>query len=401
MARVLRYPDFGVYYASRYVCVDAAISHVTAAPVPGAVATMDVGNALSLVVFGSGGWYHLDVVKKDFLRIVSGPFEYRFTRPWSKREIAYTMTRGVVLADVQSGQVETHTIIPGLHGQIRRLEPLAPARRSFVFQCEALDPTVLLQWNRTLRAVRFDGGKAEVIGEMDGGTSFEARAWFVHQNRLFLFDATTRRLRVWTDELRPSSHELATAFDAVARDFTLVAQVVPHASLPLALVVAVVPDRFAPALRPGRLGVFVLRWGTDEGPTISPWFGGGFSPWGDYAPSLDFADGAPIELSPDLRWVIVRVRSDEHTPNERPGSSTYVGHPYRIAVPFVSAPDPDDEVDPGRPVKLLGPRGSADLPATAAWVNAPLAYVTANEYHLFRWDLAALAGARWIRPQRR
>lgn len=400
MVNVLDFGDFGVVYASVFTCVggwfswfsnSAPVGNIMEAPVDGAVATIDLNNALSLLHFESGDKCGVTTVKRDFLEIVTGPYQYRFTRNYSRTELAYTMTRGLAIAKVPERRVDTYTIIEGLSGWVERFEPLNPRKGSFVFMRETLTDALLVT-KRTLLARRFAFGKQVEIGQIEAGRSDEQRAWLVFDDHLFLFDNLHRRLDVFTDELVPTRHPFADAFNEVAHAFPAVTQIVVHPSLPVAVMMMRGPEDPARPAGEVRLPqtVWVLRWAEAiKEARLVRWFGSDHSPWGKYRPVP-----LGLQLSPDGKWLVVRVGHDvDRAPYE--STPAAVSGEYHIALPFTAT----SPAGSGKPVKLFTPGEVGMIVAeSSAFTRNPSAFVTANHGKLCRWNLDEVARAPWVVP---
>lgn len=398
---VFDFGDYGVLYPSVFTCVggfswfrnSAPVGNIMEAPVDGTVATMDLNNALSLLHFEPGDRCGVTTVKRDFLPIVTGPYEYRFTRNYSRTELAYTMTRGFAIARVPERRVDTYTIIEGLSGWVERFEPLNPRNGSFVFMRETLTEVPLVK-KRTLLARRFASGKQVEIGQIEAGRSDELRAWLVFDDHLFLFDKLHRRLDVFTDELVPTRHPFADAFNEVAHAFPVVTQIVVHPSLPMAVMMMrgpVDPARPADGVHLPET-VYVLRWGKAiKEARLVRWFSGDHTPWGKYRP-LPLG----LQLSPDGNWLVVRVGRDvDRAPYE--STPMAVSGEYHIALPFTAT----SPAGSGKPIKLFTPGEVGMIIAeSSAFTRSPGTFVTANHGKLCRWNLDEAARAQWALPRR-
>jgi hypothetical protein len=115
-------------------CPGDFIRYVFAVPKDNMVGTNELDNAIKLLEFKSDKELEQHTVKKDFMEMVTGPFEFRFLPVWSDKEIAYSQSRGFILANIPDKKVEINTILTGLSGRIENIAVLDRNQRTFVLE---------------------------------------------------------------------------------------------------------------------------------------------------------------------------------------------------------------------------------------------------------------------------
>ena len=112
---VMDYGDYDVMLPPSTYCPGDEIRYVFAVPKDNMVGTNELDNAIKLLEFRNDEELKQHVVKKDFMEMVTGPFEFRFLPVWSNKEIAYSQSKGFLLVNIPDKKVEIHTISPGMY----------------------------------------------------------------------------------------------------------------------------------------------------------------------------------------------------------------------------------------------------------------------------------------------
>ena len=94
---ILNYGDYEVMYPPRVYCAGDYMDNIFAVPEKNAVGTNDIDNAVSLLRFKTDSEIDRQVVKKNFMEMVTGPFDFCFLPVWSDKEIAYSQSKGFLL----------------------------------------------------------------------------------------------------------------------------------------------------------------------------------------------------------------------------------------------------------------------------------------------------------------
>ena len=133
---ILNYGDYDVVASPSFFCAGKKMDNIFAVPEKNSVGTNDLDNAISLLHFNRDSKLKRQVVKKNFMEMTTGPFDFCFLPVWSEKEIAYTMTRGFLIFNIPEKKAEMHTIINGFHDIIANLFVLDGKQRVFAFEID-------------------------------------------------------------------------------------------------------------------------------------------------------------------------------------------------------------------------------------------------------------------------
>ncbi len=106
---ILNYGDTERMFPAVY-CAGGDINNIFAVPEPNAIGTNDLDNAIKVLTFLPDDQLGQKTIKKNFLEMVSGPFDFRFLPVVNDEEVAYSQTRGFIIANIKKKAVESHTI---------------------------------------------------------------------------------------------------------------------------------------------------------------------------------------------------------------------------------------------------------------------------------------------------
>ncbi len=392
---ILDYGDYDAMFPPATYCEADLIDHIFAVPEKNAVGTNDIGNAISLLRFKTDDKLNRVVVKKDFMEMVNGPFEFRFLPVWSREEIAYSQSKGFLLVNIPEKKVGIHTVCPGLNDEIGGLAVLGGKEHTFVF--EIRKPYAAIQgFKKVLRVVRFENDTFTVLSERPAGlkTSSYSEPWFTYQNRIFVYNDSSTRIEVFDEKFQPVSHPLAEAFNANSKSFRCLQEIVLHPTSPLAIIIEMGKDpdvskfdSLSPAARlaaitplydeVSRLTLYLFRWThSDPKQRFVPLISSAGSIWKSYKPSNNYDD---FTFSPDGKWVVFR----DHSKDSK--------NPVFVAVPV-------DEKNPlllGKPIKLgRAIREGATGPTGTAWATDPTSFVMCDGAVIYKWDLENVSKMR-------
>ncbi len=398
--KILDYGDYDAMLPPLTYCA-GDMRYVFAVPKDNVVGTNELDNAIKLLEFKSDGKLEQHVVKKDFMEMVTGPFEFRFLPVWSDKEIAYSQSRGFLLINIPDKKVEIHTISPGMYaGDIENIAVLDDKKRDFVFEVlKSSGRGVAETWDeKTLKIIRFKNDTFTVLAEHPAGikTSAYTEPWFVYQKKIFIYKDSTTELEVFDENFKPATHPLAEAFNKNQVGFRCMQEIAIHPTLPIALVIEQgkpptkeilasadsLPDPEDEKAREiiynefERLTLFLFRWNEpDEKKRFIPLLSLAGSIWNSYNPLNQYSH---LSFSPDGKWVIFRDGSNRS--NDLYSSD----NPVFVAIPI-------NEKNPlllGKPLKLGNAmRSDAIGPTGTAWTTNPTAFVMCDGVILYRWNL--------------
>ncbi|MBD3315667.1 MAG: hypothetical protein GF344_07770 [Chitinivibrionales bacterium] len=413
---ILNYGDTESMFPEMYCA--GFVDNIFAVPQPNAVGTNDLDNALKLLEFQSDGKVKQKTIKKDFLEMVSGPFDFRFLPVVNDEEIAYSQTRGFILANVRRKEVEIHTIEwKALTGSdIGNVAILDGKTKTFVFEMRSSNGNDAGDtWHdKTLRVLRFSDGKIDTIGERPAGikTIAYTEPWFTHDGKIFIYTDSTTKLEAFDETFKPVGHPLTEAFNAIGA-FRCLKEIAVHPNLPIALLVEVgkFPDlnkllekfKDLPPLAQdaatepffkdaNRHSLFLLRWEErDAKQRVIPIVSDVYSIWNSFKPE----SYSHFTFSPDGKWLVFR----DETGN--------AGNPNFIAVPInqkkspLQPAQPNDELlkslNLGKPIKLgRVMRKESTGPSTTAWATDPTAFVMTDGAAIYKWDLGLTPSMRRV-----
>jgi hypothetical protein len=363
--------------------------YVFAVPENNMVGTNELDNAIKLLEFKDDGKLEQHIVKKDFMEMVTGPFEFRFLPVWSDKEIAYSQSKGFLLVNISDKKVEMHTISPGMYaGDIENLTILDKSNKTFVFEIDK--PYAKVQgFKKLLQVIRFENGAFNVLAEHPAGikTGSYTEPWFVYQKKIFIYKDSTTELEVFDEYFKPTTHPLAEAFNQNRKTFRRLQEIVVHPSLPFALIIEMGKDQDPTSLEMlppeqkvkaltllyeenSRRTLFLFRWQhEDKKQRFIPLLAMNSSVWNTYNP-IDNYSG--FHFSPDGKWCVFR----DYTGNYK--------NPVFVAIPI-------NEKNPlllGKPLKLGNAvRSDAIGPTGTAWTTNPTAFVMCDGMLLYHWNL--------------
>ena len=386
--KILDYGDYDVMLPPLTYCA-GDMRYVFAVPEDNMVGTNELDNAIKLLEFQNDGKLEKHVVKKDFMEMVTGPFEFRFLPVWSDKEIAYSQSRGVLLVNIPDKKVEIHTVVPGLDDIIQDLQILDASKRIFVFEI-ILPAEGLGNYEKILKVIRFENGTFTIFAEHPAGikTSSYTEPWFVYQKRIFIYKDSTTEFEVFDENFNPTTHPLAEAFNKNSKNFRQLFEIAVHPSLPFALIVETGKDTIdweylkslpfeeykkvsAPMLAEcSRRTLYLFQWQhSDPEKRMTPLISVAGSIWKSYNPKNAYCN---FSYSPDGKWVVFRDKSNDHK------------NPVFVAIPIT-------EKNPlllGKPLKLGNAmRSDAIGPTGTAWTTNPTAFVMCDGVILYRWNL--------------
>lgn len=389
---LMDYGDYEVMLPRSTYCPGDFIRYVFAVPKDNMVGTNELDNAIKLLEFKNDEELEQHTVKKDFMEMVTGPFEFRFLPVWSDEEIAYSQSKGFLLTDIVNKKVEIHTISPGMYaGDIENVAVFDGAARIFVLEVlKSSGNGVADIWDeKTLKVIRFENDTFTVLAEHPAGikTSAYTEPWFVYQKKIFIYNDSTTKLESFDENFKPVAHPLAETFNQNSKIFRRLQEFKIHPTIPFALVTEIgkepdvsklnnlSPEAKLKALEPlydeaGRRTLFLYRWTEhDEKMRMTPLLSIAGSIWKSYNPEDNYSN---FDFSPDGKWCVFR----DHTGNSK--------NPVFVAVPI-------NEKNPlllGKPIKLGNAmRGDAIEPKSITWTTKPTAFIMCDGMLIYRWNL--------------
>jgi hypothetical protein len=361
------------------------------------VGTNELDNAIKLLEFKNDEELEQHTVKKDFMEMVTGPFEFRFLPVWSDKEIAYSQSRGFLLVNIPDKKVEINTILTGLSGRIENITVLDGNQRTFVLELNT-HAAGLGNYEKILKVIRFENDTFTVLAEHPAGikTSAYTEPWFIYQKKIFVYNDSTTKLEVFDEKFKPVTHPLAEAFTRNQVGFRCMQEIAIHPILPFALIV----ERGKPAKKAqlaaaralpepadekavdaiydevNRLTLYLFRWNeTDEKKRIIPLISIAGSIWNNYNPADSYSH---LTFSPDGKWLVFRdgsMRGDNVNSSQNP---VFVAVPIDEKLPFML----------GKPIKLGNAmRGDAIEPKSVTWTTKPTAFIMCDGLAIYRWNL--------------
>ena len=387
---ILDYGDYDVMFPPDIYCPEEYTDHIFAVPVENTVGTNDIDNAVSLLHFKKDSRLDRQVIKKDFMEMVTGPFDFRYLPVWSENEIAYSQAKAFLIINLHKKNVETHIICDGIFsGDIGNVAVLDSATRTFVFE-------ILMSAGenerKVLQVIRFDNDTFNILSEHPAGmkTCSYTEPWFIYQNTIFIYNDSTTSIDTYDENFQNLNHPLSDAFKEKRNTFRCLREILVHPFLPFALVVehgkwptkdqlskfdsltGLEWDKATDILynEANRRVLYLFRWThPDPKQRLIPLVSSAGSIWNSYNPENAYSD---FTFSPDGRWVVFRDKSESGD------------NPVFVAVPV-------DEKNPlllGKPVKLgKTAREGSTGPAGTAWSTGPTAFVMCDGAVLYRWVL--------------
>jgi len=394
---LMDYGDYEVMLPPSTYCPGDFIRYVFAVPKDNMVGTNELDNAIKLLEFKNDEELEQHTVKKDFMEMVTGPFEFRFLPVWSDKEIAYSQSRGFLLVNIPDKKVEINTILTGLSGRIENITVLDGNQRTFVLELNT-HAAGLGNYEKILKVIRFENDTFTVLAEHPAGikTSAYTEPWFIYQKKIFVYNDSTTKLEVFDEKFKPVTHPLAEAFTRNQVGFRCMQEIAIHPILPFALIV----ERGKPAKKAqlaaaralpepadekavdaiydevNRLTLYLFRWNeTDEKKRIIPLISIAGSIWNNYNPADSYSH---LTFSPDGKWLVFRdgsMRGDNVNSSQNP---VFVAVPIDEKLPFML----------GKPIKLGNAmRGDAIEPKSVTWTTKPTAFIMCDGLAIYRWNL--------------
>ncbi len=394
---LMDYGDYEVMLPPGTYCPGDPIRYVFAVPKDNMVGTNELDNAIKLLEFKNNEELEQYTVKKDFMEMVTGPFEFRFLPVWSDKEIAYSQSRGFLLVNIPDKKVAINTILKGLSGRIENVAVLDGNQRTFVLELN-IHAAGLSNYEKLLKVIRFENDTFTILAEHPAGikTSAYTEPWFVYQKKIFIYNDSTTKLEVFDENLKPTAHSLAEVFNRNQVGFRCMQEIAIHPTLPFALIVEQGKwptdkqlskfDSLPPKERniatdtlyneAHRLSLYLFRWNeADEKNRFVPLLSATGSIWKSYNPENSYSH---LTFSPDGKWLVFRdgsMRGDNVNSSQNP---VFVAVPIDEKLPLML----------GKPVKLGNAlREDAIEPKSIAWTTKPTAFIMCDGLLLYRWNL--------------
>jgi hypothetical protein len=388
---IMDYGDYEALVSPDIFSLGEEIRYIFSVPKNNTVGTNELDNAITILEFKNSEELEPHVVKKNFMEMVTGPFEFRFLPVWSDKEIAYSQSRGFLIINIPEKKVEIHTIIPGIDDNIENVAVLDAVKRIFVFEIIS-NAAGIGNFDKILRIIQFNNGSFSVLSEHPAGkkTSAYTEPWFVYDKKIFIYNDSTTKLEVFDEQFKPVKHPLAVAFNTNQVGFRCMQEILIHPTFPFALIVENGKwpkkellskfDSLPPRERnratdvfydeAERLTLYLFRW-TESEPKkqFVPLLSAAGSIWNSYNPTNRYSD---FTFSPDGKWVVFR---------DKTGGSD---NPVFISVPI----NENNPLYLGKPIKLgKAIRQEAIGPEGTAWTSNPTAFVMSDGLVLYRWDM--------------
>lgn len=394
---LMDYGDYEVMLPPGTYCPGDPIRYVFAVPKDNMVGTNELDNAIKLLEFKNNEELEQYTVKKDFMEMVTGPFEFRFLPVWSDKEIAYAQSRGFLLVNMPDKKVEINTILKGLSGRIENVAVLDGNQRTFVLELN-IHAAGLSNYEKLLKVIRFENDTFTILAEHPAGikTSVYTEPWFVYQKKIFIYNDSTTKLEVFDENFKPTADSLAEAFNRNQVGFRCMQEIAIHPTLPFALVIEqgkLPPKNSIDSIRQlpanvsktavdllfaesERTSLYLFRWNeADEKKRFVPLLSATGSIWKSYNPENSYSH---LTFSPDGKWLVFRdgsMRGDNVNSSQNP---VFVAVPIDEKLPLML----------GKPVKLGNAlREDAIEPKSIAWTTKPTAFIMCDGLLLYRWNL--------------
>jgi hypothetical protein len=395
---IMDFGDYDVMLPPLTYCAGDEIRYVFAVPRDNMVGTNELDNAIKLLEFKSDSDLSQHVIKKNFLEMVTGPFEFRFLPVWSDKEIAYSQSKGFVIADIQNKKVEIHTISRGIYtGDIENIAVFDAQKRTFVIE---INPHAagMGNYEKILKVIRFENDTLVSLSEHFAGikTLVYTPPWFVYQKKIFVYNDSTTKLEVFNENFEQSTHPIASVFNRNQVAFRCMKEIIVHPTLPCALIIEkgkpptkeklaaadALPDPEDEKARKiiydevFRHTLYLFRWQEqDEKKQLVPLLSVAGSIWNSYNPVKEMSQ---LTFSPDGKWLVFRdgsMRGNDLNSNINP---VFVAVPISEKKPLYL----------GKPVKLGKViREDATGPEGNAWTTNPTAFVMCDGMLIYRWNM--------------
>ena len=329
-------------------------------PLPGAVATLDLNNAASAVLF-EYDTLAIKEIRADYFQQVSGG-QLSFLPLFSDREIGYTQTRRFALLDTKNHGVKDFLVTGDLDCTARRGTAVDAKKNIFAFELEKLmgietgdsaDQTI--RWIYTC-----DCSGKEYPKTLD--TTYKISdprdlLWGFQSGKFFVYDRKFALVKTFDTKGKEAEHPFSKVFKDSRKLFRDLNQLYLHPTLPFALLVESAPNYF------DDLVLWVATWGGDK-PAMMP--------------VLSFEEGTHcdhFEFSKDGNFVAFWIyKYNSETSQDQYSFELLSIDPKNPW--FVTARTPLD----GYPVK-------DNPPWSAAWTSDPVMYVVNDGKVMFGWRM--------------
>ncbi len=215
------------------------VKKIFSVPLSSSIGTIDLHNAISAIHF-SGKKTSVDIIKKNFVKEVSGSYVYTFTPEYSNTEIAYTQSKRVVFQTVDTKKNRNIFVIKNFDDYLGKLAPLNLNKNIFAVQID--------------KPYYGKGSRKEIaVGAMDGenGDTFKPQwtvpggiktrnhdgPWFTYKNLLFVYDIETKKLNTFDETGTKSTHPLEKVIERNSEKLQRVTEIITHPKHPFAILV--------------------------------------------------------------------------------------------------------------------------------------------------------------------
>jgi hypothetical protein len=386
----------GVYFLPTIIPMKDSVEKIFSVPVSNAIGTIDIENQITILKFNGQNIPDYDIVAKDFLSEVRGPFEYRFTDVYSDREIAYSQGRWAVIADLKNGKIELPGIANTLDDYAFGIMALDESEKIYVVNklVPAYDG-----YAQKLGVVKLENREFTLTGEIDGGSKSDyITPWMVYDKKLFTYDEKKRKILCYDKNLNETIHPFAEIFNRNKEKFRRVKDMLIHPTLPFGILIEVgnaIPEDELAKLEgtPAHSdaldkyvnlsnihALYLIRWDIeDTSKQLIPLYNNTISLFKSLEQNAIMYYGG-LSLSPDRKWVVFK-----HVDSNEKGYKMIGGvdQPYYIALPV----DSKNPLFVGEPVFLGRIQNKYGGECTTAWATDPVAFVAADKNRLLKWDL--------------
>jgi hypothetical protein len=322
-------------------------------PVDNAVGTNDLWNAISLVHFKEKK-ADIDIVKKDFLKYVSGG-SLHFTPVFSKDTIGYGQTRRFVTFNLKTKHHIRYKICNYIEESIHGVQVVNGAKRIFLFNIDYDG------FYKILRLADLSTDKVKVLGELK--IENKRTGWTVYKDRVFLFQ--NGEIKVLDLNFKPVHHPVVDFIMANRKEFSKIIALFFHPKLNF--VIAQDFDRTI-----FKDTAWLITW--NEFLLKNPQLKTKEKPFKIYKLFQDGVNALGFEWSPDHRWVKFFGGDDDFT-------HYFLMKVDRNYLHYLSPPIPIGEVQ--------------EYPSNVTtWTTNPLSFVVAGEKKLIRYNVGELQDVR-------
>lgn len=383
--------------------------NIFAVPAKDAIGTIDIENAIAFLEFHDDA-VQLNIIKKNFQEEVSGDYYFSFLPVYSDNEIAYAQSRWVIVQNIKNGKNSTVFVINNLDDLIGKMAVLNPEKGLFIIEILKGHPK---GWERrlgigTLTEENFKPKASVVAGLFDGlpgKPSGYFEPWTVSGGKIFVYDDTSKTIKVYDESGKPSSHPIQTIFNNNKKKFRRIKEIAFHHELPFALISeeGLSPEVEADKIRGQRDAnvitseqcdsiieplyterdrhvLWLFRWDTsDEKKQLIPLL----SNLGNLVPSLDSVTAyEDFQFSPDGKWLVFGDCTESSD------------NPVFISM-RVNKDKPYFFEDPLYLGKVLR-QGFMVRAEGKAWIENPTSFVVTDGLALYKWELGNINSAKVI-----